>query len=486
MVNYRQLKKQIEEAQVSKVEPPQAPKMTDKKFYSTFLEVSERLKKTFINRTPLLSVGHKAFTVSDVVAAGVLSNTNMYFIGSRGSAKTVLAETVWRSIFNEDGFYLRGDMNLQLKDLLVRLNFDGKTEDEIYQISRSARYLFALVDELNRVPGLLQNQLLNIADGYIEIRGKKYPLGINDYMLMIATGNPVSNGEYTGVFDEDLALLDRIALILNMDEIELAKGDVYTISERNLEKSSILKGDMSQDVLACYRHLAGGMGSDDIVVAARSLLSEMFHRAFRYVDVSGKQLDKAVERSWRDKFAGSHDSALVVSYCSDISVRTLKSAGRLASALFKAVETESGLLVKAGLSDASTGMREFVDAYIESMKLALNYDRRFIPDGLPEQLDMTHREMLAKAFDDVNRTIDIDNLETAVSFLAKFSDALSGGDERAAADAMKVASEFIEKNDDKKTNNAMRSALDVMESMIKEREEKKRNGMLKSLAEEED
>ena len=147
MVNYGQLKKkEIEAVKAAMIEPPKSAAMTDKKFYHTFLEVSERLKKTFINRTPLLSVGHKAFTVTDVVSAGVLSNTNMYFIGSRGSGKTVLAETLWRSIFNEDGFYLRGDINLQLKDLLVNLNLNGTTEEEIYRLSNAARYISGLVD----------------------------------------------------------------------------------------------------------------------------------------------------------------------------------------------------------------------------------------------------------------------------------------------------------------------------------------------------
>ena len=72
----------------------------------------------------------------------------------------------------------------------------------------SAILPFFLVDELNRCIGLVQNQFLNIADGYIEIRGEKYYLGQEDgYSLMFATGNPPRNGDHTGVFDEDVALL---------------------------------------------------------------------------------------------------------------------------------------------------------------------------------------------------------------------------------------------------------------------------------------
>jgi MoxR-like ATPase len=446
-------------------------------FFKNYLDIRKRLQKTFVNRTPLLSVGPKNFTILDAVAAGIQSKTHMYLVGSRGSAKTVLASTIMRSVFNDQGFHLRGDINLQLKDLFVKLNLDGKTEKEIYKIAETTKFLFALIDELNRIPGVLQNQFLNIADGYIEIRGKKYSLGMSDYMLMVATANPATNGEYTGVFDEDLALLDRISLIINTDEVELARGDVAKISEIGIEKNTIPLDDLSSDVVSSYSYLRDQMRNDPEVSPILSLLMEMVYRDFRFVEVDQRLVDKAKEPEWRDKLSGQHGGGLVMSHCSDISVRTLKHSARLAFTMYKIAEIESQLHKKAGIEGGSIGITQFIQAYMESLKLALNYDRRFIPDGLPEQLDKSHNELISAAFDDMSGRIDVDEFENAFYLLQEFNDALSKGDEASAAKTMK----FV--GDAKDDSETLQACFDIMESKLSEREEKQRETMLESMLE---
>ncbi len=404
---------------------PETKKLTDRGLYNNYLKIKGALEKSFINRTPLVSVGNKGFTITGIAALGIQSKTNMYFIGSRGSGKTLLAEAIKKSVFDDKGFYLRGDINLQLKDLLVKLNLHGKTEEEIYRISENIKFNFALIDELNRVPGVLQNQFLNILDGYIEIRGVKYPLGDQKYMLMAATGNPPVNGDYTGVFDEDLALLDRIPLIINTDEIPLEKGDVYTIGERDINKDSIPQHDLTVGAIESYVYLKEKMRGDPEINAAYSLLKEFVYNVFRYIKVNNATIDKAQEKNWRDALHGEHSGGLIVSYCSDISVRTLQNAGKLAFAMFNIAETENRMLRESGLDNPSLNLGDFVNAYMEALKLALNYDRRFISEDLLEQIGKKHSDMLSDAFNDVRFMIDNDQFGTALVLLTEFTNRLN-------------------------------------------------------------
>jgi len=451
--------------------------VSDKSFYKTFLDVSGVIRSTFVNRTPLLSVGARQFDVADIAALAVLSKTNTYLVGSRGTAKTLIGETVLRSVFGDRGLYLRGDINMQLKDLLIKLNLDGKTEAEIQGISENAQLNFALVDELNRVPGVLQNQFLNIADGYIEIRGRKYLLG-SGYMLMFATGNPPVDGEYTGAFDEDLALLDRISLILNLDEIELAKGDVFEIAERNMEKDKIVVKDMSEAVLRSYHHLRHAMETDVEMALTRSFLMEILYHSFRYVSIGGATVDKATESGWRDRLTGEHSGGLTVSFCSDISIRMLLHTARLAFATYKIVEIESTLQSGSPIvARQSASVMDFLDAYFGSLKLALSYDRRFIPTDLPKRLGKTHQQMLDSAFADVRRTIDSALLVKAVTCLIDFA----GFRKRSEYDNINKLLKFID--DSLEAFPFLRVVHDIIDSKLREDERDDRFQGLRMVAE---
>jgi len=447
----------------------------ERRIYRTHVGITSRLDRAFVNETPLLSVGPKAFTLTEVVAAAVLSKTNLYLIGKVGTAKTVLSETIWQSVFGGSGFYLRGDINLQLKDLFMgKINWDGKTPDEIFKVSPEyIATIFTLIDELNRVPGVLQNQFLNIADGYIEIRGKKYSIGRNGYLFMVATGNPASNGDHPGAFDEELALLNRIPLIINVDNTDLAEGDRAEISEMDIDKDDIVKDDaLVEDVISSYHHLRKAMEEDEDIVGIRALFSELIGRAFQYVTIGGKSVNKAKEDGWRDALAGEHDAGLTMSYCSEIPIRTIKSSGRLAFALFKLAEIECSILRRTSGADAHVGTQEFVDVYLESLKLALNYDRHFIPEGLPAKLGKSHTQMLDTAFDDFRKTVDPDTLENAAISLNDFRNYLRQGDEARARKVM----EFISKSADE--SPILRAAYNVMSGKLMKIEKERRRQML--------
>jgi MoxR-like ATPase len=423
-------------------------------FYRHFRQISGRLAESFRNRTPLVSVGPRNFSITDIAALGVQSKTNLYLIGSRGTGKTLLAEAMWKGVFNEEGLYLRGDINLQLKDLFLKLDLQGKSEDEVYQIAKDKiRFNFTLIDELNRVPGVLQNQFLNIVDGYIEIRGKKYYLGNQEYLLMAATGNPPDKDEgYSGTFSEDLALLDRIPLIINTDEIPLREGDIFSISERDMEKSELSRGDLRKEAVASFRYLKEGGRADQEIGVAGALLKEYLYRLFRYVDISvdqtnKKTVDKAQAKTWREMLRsapGSHENGSLISDCSDISVRTLQSAGRLGFAMYKIVEIESDLRRRSpeGKGIAPAGMDAFVKSYIAGLKLALSYDSRFMPQDLETESKKTHKEILDAVFDhEIPGMIDPSKFTTAVVMVMEFMDLAKKKNERMMRERINFATE---------------------------------------------
>lgn len=424
------------------------PETESKKTFRTFFTIQKRLDNVFINKTPLLAVGPKHFTTNEVVAAGILSRTNMYLMGSRGSGKTLLSETVKKNVFGDAGLYLRGDVNLQLKDLFTKLDLTGKTDEEIYRISETINFNFALIDELNRIPGVLQNQFLNIADGYVEIRGKKTRLGNEGYMLMMATGNPSCEGEgYTGAFDEDLALLDRIPLILNMDETELAGGDVFEISARSIDKNSNTNGEVSNltsEVIAAHESLNRKLKQDPEAMTIKALLMEVIYKSFRYVRIGGQTVDKAKNPQWRDQIISGMKStnSCLPFLCSEISVRTLQEAGRLAFALFEMTRNELTILSTAGVQVNSfppdVALDAFFESYTESLKLALRYDRRFIPGDLPEQFNLNHGEMLHGAFEEIRNSVSTDDLTKAYFTICEVTEALNQQDAQSEASAIAI------------------------------------------------
>lgn len=448
--------------------------MNDRRLYANFLDIRQRLAKSFVNETPILVCGNTAFTINDLVAVAIQSGTNMYLIGSRGSGKTLLAETMRRSVFGDHGLYLRGDVNLNLKGLFMRMNLDGKTDEEIYKVAETLKYVFALIDELNRVPGVLQNQFLNLLDGYVEIRGQKYYLGNDEYMLAVATGNPPTNGEHPGVFEEDIALLDRIPLIINVDEIEHASGDIAAIMAADVEKSRLPLGDLSSDVLGAHRYLTQKRLEDPDVLATLALLSEFAYDQFRYVTVTEKRLDKAQDDGWRDHLIGEHDGGKTISYVSDVSVRTLKHAARLGFAIFKTASVESELLRSQGVGVEPVGYTDFLGSFLDALRLALTYDRRFIPAELPKQLDMTHKDMLDAVFKDLSSAIDVDSFHDAGILLTEFNEAFQAGNDAEAQKVVDAISSAVEEN------SAFATAHGIMEAELKKKDGERKTGLLQA------
>jgi len=392
-----------------------------KSVHKTYYDVRQTLNQYFVNRTPLITIAEKPFAITDVVSAAILSKTNMYFVGTRGSGKTLLSEAIYKGVFNENGFFFRGDVNLRLKDLYIKLNLDGKNEDEIYQAAKSIGFPFVLIDEMNRVPGLLQNSFLPVLDGSIEIRGRKYNLGTGPYLLMAGTGNPAQNGNYTGVFDEDLALLDRIPLIINTDAIPLAAGDAFDISYRSADKRLITNSDLGERVISTYSSICDKMRDEEVALTL-SLLTEFTYRAFRYVQTTNGSVDKLEDARWRDKLSGEHAGGLMNPFCSEISMRTLLSAEKMGFAMYEIAREEQELKEKAGIPSGQPTMDDFTKAYFGALKLALTSDRRFVPEDLSNSFNKPTGEIQETAMNEVRERLGSNGLENAVIVISEFVD----------------------------------------------------------------
>ncbi len=405
----------------------------ERQFYKTHLELRDTIGHSFVNRTPLLSVGPRTFSIPDAVAAAVQSKTNMYLVGTRGTGKTLLAETLRDAIFGGKGFYIRGDVNLQLKDLysrFVRNKQDGASVT-VQEVDPAALALaFMLIDELSRVPGILQNQFLNMTDGYVELRGVKYPFGgRRNYSLAVATANPLDiGGEDTGVFEVNSALLDRFPLIIDTDEVPFAPGDIYSIMG-SAGKGAREPADLSESVIDSYEYLSqlvGGAGEHRI---GYSLLGEYLYARFRYLEVndggSTRKVDKIAEPSWRDKLAGQHAAGSVISYCAEVSPRILKDIQKFAMALLQIIDVEHKL--QNPDSTDQTKVSEFIDTYVAALKLALTYDPRFLPHEIPERIGKSHAHMHAQIFSELRQDIQNDQFAMAILLLQTFDQAQTSG-----------------------------------------------------------
>ncbi len=392
----------------------------------TFMEISEAISRVYKHSTPMFKLGDEDVMIADVLAAAVLSQTNTYLLGTKGEGKTLLAEIVQKSIMNDDALYLRGDRELDLKGLMIELNLDGKTEDEIYQVSKNLERPLFIIDELNRCIGLVQNQFLNIADGYIEIRGKKYYLGEsgNEYSLMIATGNPPRNGDYTGVFDEDVALLDRMGLILNVDDYEMQEVDTADVKAARINKKKIPLGDMRKEVFAVSRSL-GELSK--VYGHYMEILSAYVYSRFLKMKVAGKELNKRQVEDWRSLIVpGSHAAGDVISQGSDISQRMVQE-GTLSEALLLYL---AGVKMAQG-ADAETAVtsQNLIDCYLETLMLNVRYDRRFLPfDYIRENHDGDISEFLKKVKTSLKGEIDAKTLEECAGMGINVKDAISNGD----------------------------------------------------------
>lgn len=190
---------------------------------------------TYKNSTPVIRINGYEMKVDDIVLASLVGGLNLLLVSERGEGKTQILYDVLYGVFGGNGTYIRTSPDMEIKDVYTALNLEklknAKSSEDVIEVTKMAQKPFAAIDELNRAPPIVQNQLLNVLDGYIEVRGAKYHLGIpvgkKHYHVGIATIN--TGNKYFGTFDIDPAILDRFAIGLDLDYYPPKTSDLVEI-----------------------------------------------------------------------------------------------------------------------------------------------------------------------------------------------------------------------------------------------------------------
>ncbi len=227
-------------------------------------------------------------TLADVVYAAELAGLNMLFISDTGKGKTQLAEDIVRHHFggyeqnNGNANKTQGRAGFDIEDLFIRSQADlttGKYDSKAVRkidenrIKRLCNY----VDELNRAPKPKQNDFFDFADGNFELGGTSYRIGQDSYTLFIATANLNKlNGEFSGTFEMDRALLNRAHLTIDLDHKEFSPTprDKIQIRKRKTSPRCDMAEpqDISSKIIDAHKEIIAMKANDPYMTAFEFLI----------------------------------------------------------------------------------------------------------------------------------------------------------------------------------------------------------------------
>jgi hypothetical protein len=157
--------------------------------------------------------------VSDLAKVAVLSGLNLMLVGDTGTGKSQLASDIYRTYFGGNkseggnGVFVRAHPDMDLySEIFTELNIEKAKRE----MTDSLDSLVFFVDELNRAPPISQNQFFGLGDGKMDYKGSEIQIGKEGYHLLISTAN-IGNGEFTGTFETDKALLNRLHIALDLE-----------------------------------------------------------------------------------------------------------------------------------------------------------------------------------------------------------------------------------------------------------------------------
>ncbi len=209
---------------------------------------------TYCNTTKVMTLGGVDLTLWDVVKASLAARLNLGLYGGAGMGKSQLLADV-QGLFGNNASYVLGRNDLDIKSLFREMNFaklkeaqekgTAVSQQEMSQVTAQIYRPLTVVEEVNRAAEIVQNQLFNIFEGFIELDGKKYSLGGSEvktfkghdgkewsqnvrYSVGVWSAN-FGNGQYTGTVSMDKALKERSHLIIDVDNFSPAASDLDQI-----------------------------------------------------------------------------------------------------------------------------------------------------------------------------------------------------------------------------------------------------------------
>ena len=174
----------------------------------------------YVNSTPLVYIKDIPILMHEGALAGLLKGLNMVFLGKSGPGKSQLITDIKYGVFNGDAVHLRGSADLRVRPVYCSVNMElykaGRVDEAI--TPRAAAFkLLHILEEYNRAPPVSGNEFLGVADRVLDIDGSQIPLG-DGYAVAIGAAN-IGNGEFTGIFQTDNALKERLVLALDFDGV---------------------------------------------------------------------------------------------------------------------------------------------------------------------------------------------------------------------------------------------------------------------------
>ena len=301
-------------------------------------------------------------SLTDVVFAAELAGLNMLAVADTGRGKTqLMTDLAWHHFGgdqeNGNANWADGRPSFDITDLFERTQVDldsGKFDsDAVRQVKKDkVRRLFFGVDEINRAPNPKQNEFFDLADGKYTFNGQRLDLGREGYSLFMATANiNKTNGDFSGTFELDRALLNRAHITLDLDHKDFrpTPEDELEIEERKVNPRVDVAEpqDISQEIIQI---------NQEIRKEARNL--DPYMAAFRFL--IGRGLDYCETDMYKDKAAfpmlcgecnfSGKDLCSLIKGSSD---RTIPAVKSLAYALSYIAELKTGKKIEVDPLDAA-------------------------------------------------------------------------------------------------------------------------------------
>lgn len=314
--------------------------------YQTVLDQVKLLPqpRVYRNSTPVANVSGENLTVWDAMTAAILGNLNTLLVGERGEGKTQLENELKNALFGGNATYLRMRDNLRIKDIFEVYNLDklfhgkGTVLDAKEQTPAVKRPL-TIIDEINRAHEKVQNQVLDIYDGYIVFEGPRGPekiqLGVEIekglyFHAAVASANIAAR--YTGTSPIDPALLDRSHLVLNVDNFTPTTVDhAVLLAEVSTPKViDYVNSDHTQQIIGIHRHVKDMRLSLDGLIALLYLRKGIDHCIHPENETHSKTPVLAAMPAMCE---GCNELAKGCGYTYPVSIRTEKAIAMLAKGL---------------------------------------------------------------------------------------------------------------------------------------------------------
>ena len=291
-----------------------------------------------------MTISGQPVLVEDVITAALVSRSNILVLSRPGQAKTTLEHDIFEGMFGGKGVYVRAHPKMDERELFTHLNlekfFGGqmKSSTELREMLDTIHTNCMIVDEITRLPGILQNRLFGLADGYIEIDGRKHTIG-NGYSVVIASGNP----EDEGTFALSAALKERFQVILNLRDFQSPSSDSFVrlMHKHDPRVPHVEIVDASKDLISINSEFRQLPASVMMVLAAQYLI-------YALDDCSKLGVPKSsIEKGIPHNCSGCPKLAKGCGYFSGISERAAHALVNITLALQQVVATKTDTNTKS-------------------------------------------------------------------------------------------------------------------------------------------